>query len=134
MVEDISHPVFYLAHLTFFYTLYLLLPSKKEILSIYYIPATLQFSSVTQSCLTLCDPLNCSMPGLPIHHQLPEFTQTHTHRVGDAIQPSHPLASPSPLAPHPSDHELLVAKFRLKLKKVGKTTRPATLGVLYYLK
>ena len=133
MVEDISHPVFYLAHLTFFYTLYLLLLSKKEILSIYCIPATLQFSSVTQSCPTLCDPLNCSTPGLPIHRQLLEFTQTHIHRVGDAIQPSHSLASPS-LAPHPSDHELLIAKFRLKLKKVGKTTRPATLGVLYYLK
>ena len=53
-------------------------------------------SSVTQSCPTLCDPMNCSMPGLPVHHQLPEFTQTHVHRVGDAIQPSHPLLSPSP--------------------------------------
>ena len=52
---------------------------------------TNQFSSVTQSCLTLCDPMNCSTPGLPVHHQLPEFTQTHVHRVGDAIQPSHPL-------------------------------------------
>ena len=60
-----------------------------------------QFSSVTQSCLTLCDPMNCSMPGLPVHHQLPEFTQTHVHRVGDAIQPSHPLSSPSPSAPIP---------------------------------
>ena len=58
-----------------------------------------QFSSVAQSCLTLCDPTNCSMPGLPVHHQLPEFTQTHVHRVDDAIQPSHPLSSPSPLAP-----------------------------------
>ena len=55
------------------------------------------FSSVTQSCLTLCDPMNCSTPGLPVHHQLPESTQTHVHRVGDAIQPSHPLLSPSPL-------------------------------------
>ena len=53
-----------------------------------------QFSSVAQSYLTLCDPMNCSTPGLPAHHQLPEFTQTHVHRVGDAIQPSHPLASP----------------------------------------
>ena len=53
-------------------------------------------SSVAQSCLTLCDPMNHSMPGLPVHHQLPEFTQTHVHRVGDAIQPSHPLLSPSP--------------------------------------
>ena len=55
-----------------------------------------QFSSVTQSCLTLCDPMNRSMSGLPVHHQLPESTQTHVHRVGDAIQPSHPLLSPSP--------------------------------------
>ena len=50
-----------------------------------------QFSSVTQSCPTLCNPMNCSTPGLPVHHQLPESTQTHVHRVGDAIQPSHPL-------------------------------------------
>ena len=55
-----------------------------------------QFSSVTQSCLTLCDPMDCSTPGLPIYHKLPEFIQTHVHRVGDAIQPSHPLSSPSP--------------------------------------
>ena len=54
---------------------------------------TLQFSSVTQSCPTLCDPTDCSMPGLLIHHQLPEFTQTHVHWVGDAIQPSHPVSS-----------------------------------------
>ena len=55
-------------------------------------------SSVTQSCLSLCNPMNCSMPGFPGHHQLPELTQTHTHRVSDAIQPSHPLSSPSPPA------------------------------------
>ena len=55
-----------------------------------------QFRSVTQSCPTLCDPMDCSMPGLPVHHQLLEFTQTHVHWVGDAIQPSHPLSSPSP--------------------------------------
>ena len=54
-----------------------------------------QVSSVYQSCLALCDPMDCSRPGLPVHHQLPEFTQTHVHRVGDAIQPSHPLSSPS---------------------------------------
>ena len=54
-----------------------------------------QFSSITQSCPTLCDPMDCSMPGLPVHHQLPEFTQTHVHWVGDAIQPSHPLSFPS---------------------------------------
>ena len=65
------------------------------------------FSSVAQSCPTLCDPMNCSTPGLPVHHQLPEFTQTHVHRVGDAIQPSHPLLSPSPPAPNPSQHQSL---------------------------
>ena len=57
-----------------------------------------QFSSVTQSCTTLWNPIDCSMPGLPVHHQLPEFTQTQIHWVGDAIQPSHPLLSPSPPA------------------------------------
>ena len=61
-----------------------------------------QFSSVTQLCPTLCDPMDCSMPGLPVHYQLPEFTQTHVHRVCDAIQLSHPLSSPSLPAPHPS--------------------------------
>ena len=59
----------------------------------------LQFSSVAQLCPTLCDPMNHSTPGLPVHHQLSEFTQTQVHRVGDAIQPSHPLSSPSPPAP-----------------------------------
>ena len=67
----------------------------------------LQFSSVAQSCPTLCDPMNRSMQGLPVHHQLPEFTQTHIHRVSDAIQPSHPLSSPSPPAPNPSQHQSL---------------------------
>ena len=66
-----------------------------------------QFSSVAQSCLTLCDPMNRSMPGLPVQHQLPEFTPTHVHRVSDAIQPSHPLSSPSPLAPNPSQYQSL---------------------------
>ena len=61
-----------------------------------------QFSSLAQSCLTLCDPMNRSTPGLPVHHQLLEFTQTHVHRVGDAIQPSHPLSSPSPPASNES--------------------------------
>ena len=64
-----------------------------------------QFSSVTQSCPTLWDPMNRSMPGFPVHHQLPEFTQTHAHRDGDAIQPSHLLSSPSPPAPNPSQHQ-----------------------------
>ena len=66
---------------------------------------TVQFSSVAQSTSTLCDPMNHSTPGLPVHHQLPEFTQTHVHRVGDAIQPSHPLSSPFPPAPNPSQHQ-----------------------------
>ena len=65
----------------------------------------IQFSSVTQSCPTLCDPMNRNTPGLPIHHQLPEFTQTHIHRVGDAMQPSHPLLSLSPPALNPSQYE-----------------------------
>ena len=62
---------------------------------------SVQFSSVAQSCPTLCNPMNCSAPGLPVHHQLPEFTQTHIHRVGDAIQPSDPLSSPLLLPPIP---------------------------------
>ena len=66
---------------------------------------SLQFSSVTQSCLTLCNPMNRSTPGLPVHHQLPEFTQTHVHRVSNAIQPSHPLSSPSPPALNLSRHQ-----------------------------
>ena len=66
-----------------------------------------QFSSVTQSCLTLCNPMNHSTPGLPVHHQLLEFTQTHVHRVSDAIQPSHPMSSPFPPASNPSEHQRL---------------------------
>ena len=68
---------------------------------------SVQFSSVAQLCPTLCDPMNCSTPGFPVYHQLPEFTQTHVHRVSDAIQPSHPLSSPSPPAPNPSQHQSL---------------------------
>ena len=64
-----------------------------------------QFSSVAQSCLTLWDPINLSTPGLPVHHQLPEFTQTHVHRVRDAIQPSYPLSSPSPPAFNLAQHQ-----------------------------
>ena len=78
----------------------------------YFFPALFNeyewFSSVSpvaQLCLTLCDPMNRTTPGLPVHHQLLEFTQTHVHQVGDAIQPSHPLSSPSPLAPNPSQHQ-----------------------------
>ena len=68
---------------------------------------SVQFNSVAQSCPTLCDPMNRSTSGLPVHHQLPEFTQTHVHRVSDDIQPSHPLLSPSPPAPNPSQHQSL---------------------------
>ena len=64
-----------------------------------------QFSSIIQSCPTLCDPMNCSMPGLPVHHQLPEFTQTHVHWVSDAILPSHPLSSPYPPTLNLSQHQ-----------------------------
>ena len=67
--------------------------------------SSVQFSSVAQSCLTLCDPMNRSTPGLPVHHQLQEFAQTHVHQVSDAIQPSHLLSSPSPPAPNPSQHQ-----------------------------
>ena len=73
----------------------------------FYIFPSVQFSSVAQSCLTLCDPMNRSTPGLPVHHQLLEFTQTHIHRVSDAIQPYHPLLSPSPPASNPSHHQSL---------------------------
>ena len=76
------------------------------ILTINYF-SSVQFSSLAQSCPTLCDLMNCSMPGLPVHHQLPEFTQTHVHWVGDAIQTFHPLSSPSPPALNPSQHQSL---------------------------
>ena len=68
---------------------------------------SVQFSSVAQSCPTLCDPMNHSTPGLPVHHHLPEFTGTHVHQVSDTTQPSHPLSSPSPPAPNPSQHQSL---------------------------
>ena len=73
--------------------------------NICFLFSSVQFSSVPQSCLTLCNPMNHSTPGFPVHHQLPEFTQTHVHWVGDAIQPSHSLSSPSPPAPNPSQHQ-----------------------------
>ena len=66
-----------------------------------------QFSSVAQSCPTLCDPMNRSTPGLPVYHQILEFTQTYVHQVSGAIQPSQPLSSPSPPAPNPSQHQSL---------------------------
>ena len=80
---------------------------KAILLSIPNVPQRDQIRSVAQSCPTLCDPMNRSTPGLPVHHQLLEFTQTHVQRVRDAIQPSHALLSPSPLAPNPSQHQSL---------------------------
>ena len=77
---------------------------------------SIQFSSVAQSCPTLCDPMNLSTPGLPVHHPLPEFAQTHVHRVGDAIQPCHPLSSPSPAAPNPSQHQSLFQRVTLRVR------------------
>ena len=81
---------------------------------------SVQFSLVAQSCPTLCDPMNCSTPGLPVHHQLPEFT--HVHQVGDAIQPSHPLSSPSPPAPSPSQHQGLFQWVNSLHTKAAKLT------------
>ena len=75
----------------------------------------IQFSSVAQLCPTLCNPMNRSTPGLPVHHQLPEFTQTHVRRVGDAIQLSHPLSSPFPPASNPSQHQFFKKIFGLSL-------------------
>ena len=75
---------------------------------------SVQFSSVTQSCPTLCDPMNCSTPGLPVHHQILEFTQTHVHGVSDAIQPSHPLSSPS--ASNPSQHQSFSSESTLQMR------------------
>ena len=91
-------------------------PKAKEIRANNNNRTSVQFSSLAQLCPTLCDPMNRSTPcpsparphespGLPVHHQLPDFTQTHVHRVSDAIQPSHPLSSPSPPAPNPSQHQ-----------------------------
>ena len=83
---------------------------------------SVQFSSVAQSCPTLCNLMNRSTPGLPVHHQLPEFTQTHVHQVSDAIQPSHPLLSPSPPAPNPSQHRNSKAswwKWKRRVKKLA---------------
>ena len=75
-----------------------------------------QFSSVTQSCPTLCDPMNHSTPGLPVHHHLPEFTQTHVHRVSDAIQPSHPQSSASPPAPIPPSIRVFSSESTLHMR------------------
>ena len=77
---------------------------------------SLQFSSVAQSCPTLCDPMNCSTPGLPVHHQLPEFTQTHIHRVSDAIQPSHPLSPLLLLPPVPPSIKVFSSESALRMR------------------
>ena len=108
----------------------------KEKLILFLMKCTyIQFSSVAQSCLTLCNPMNHSMPGLPVHHQLPESTQTHVHRVDDAIQPSHHLSSPSPPALTLSQHQGLfkwvssscqvakVLEFQLQHQTFQKTPR-----------
>ena len=79
-------------------------PDKQKLRE--FMMTKLQFSLVAQSCLTLCDPMDCSIPGLPVHHQLPEFTQTHVHWVSDAIQPSYPLLSPSSPAFNLSQHQI----------------------------
>ena len=83
-----------------------------------------QFSSVAQLCPTLCDSMNCSTPGLPVHHQLPEFTQTHVHRIGDAIQPSHPLSSPFLFSPNPSQHQSLF-QWVSSLREVANSIIPS---------
>ena len=77
---------------------------------------SVQFSSVAQLCLTLCDPMNYSTPSLPVHHQLPESTQTHVHPVSDAIQPSHPLSSPSPPAPIPPSLRVFSNESTLRMR------------------
>ena len=79
--------------------------NKSTLIQTIFGQSLIQFSSVAQLCPTLCDPINHSTLGLPVHHQLPEFTQTHVYQVGDAIQPFHPLSSPSPPAPNPSQHQ-----------------------------
>ena len=83
--------------------------------SLYVLLLMIQFSSVDQSCPTPCDSMNCSMPGLPVRHQLPESTQTHVHRVSDAIQPSHPLSSPSP-ALNLSQHQVFSNESALRVR------------------
>ena len=76
---------------------------------------SVQFNLVSQLCPTLCNPMNCSTPGLPVHHQLPEFTQTHVHWVGDAIQPSHPLSPPSPPALNLCQHQVVLGKLQVQI-------------------
>ena len=93
----------------------------QENLTCYRATKLVQFSTVAQSCLTLCNPMDCSMPVLPVHHQLPEFTQTHVLWVGDTIQPPHPIWSPSPPAFNLSQHQGLF-KWVSSLHQVAKST------------
>ena len=83
------------------------LQQRNNLLTQSLMVSSVQFSSISQSCPTLCDPMNCSMPGLPVHQLYPEFTRIHVHQVSDAIQPSHPLSSPSPPVLNPSQHQSL---------------------------
>jgi len=107
--------------LSIFLSLSLSLPIHTHTRSTKY--SSVQFSSFAQSCPTLHDPMNHSTPGLPVHHQLPEFTQTHVHRVSDAIQPSHPLSSPSPPGPNPSQHQSLFQWVNSSLEVAKVLTR-----------
>ena len=102
----------------------------REVSSILFLVS--QFSSVAQSCPTLCDPMNRSTPGLPVHHQLLEFTQTHVHWVSDAIQPSHPLLSPSPPAPNPSQHQSLF-QWVNSSHEVAKVLLDRSKGIIFIL-
>ena len=113
--------LFWKGHLSFTFLVnfnYMIVLSN--IVIFFYIQfSSVRISSVTQSCLTLCDPMNHSTPGLPVHHQLPESIQTHVHWVSDAIQPSHPLSSPSPAASNLSQHQGLF-KWVRSLHQVAK--------------
>ena len=100
--DTISPYSFHICFLLSFFMMAILM-----VMSWYLIVVLTEFGSVTQLCPTLCDPMDCSMPGLPVHHQLLEFTQTHVHWVGDAIQPSHPVSSPFPPAFNLSQHRCL---------------------------
>ena len=92
-------------HQTYIENIIVYFPQWKPVFASQISPPSVQFSSVTQSCPTLCNPMDCSMPSFPVHHQLPEVTQTHVHWVSDPIQPSHPLSSPSPCAFNLSQHQ-----------------------------
>ena len=104
--SEIWEAPWYYIHIYRIYYFYTTIVQLLSSVWLFEIPS-IEFSSVAQSCLTLWDPMNRSTPGIPVHHQLPEFTQTHVHRVSDAIQPSHPLSSPCPPAPNPSQHQSL---------------------------